>query len=200
VAVIGVRGNAANLGSRGPGAGAGIEVVDVSRPAQNGDDRTVARARIRAALREALAAVAGVPAEKIMIQSEPGRAPAVSYSATSRGQPPGIAISHDGPLSLAAINLHGAIGIDLMRVQAIPDWREVACDFLGPEVAARLAASEPALRAEAFARAWTAHEAGLKCLGLQLTEWSPRLQERLSGLRCRPLELPSGFVGTVACL
>jgi 4'-phosphopantetheinyl transferase len=177
-----------------------VAIIGVRDDAASGHDRPAARARIRAALREALAAVSGAPVDRIMIQSEPGRAPAVSFSGVGPTQPPGIAISHDGPLSLAAINLHGPVGIDLMRVEDIPDWREVARDYLGPDVAARLAATSASLRAEAIAHAWTAHEARLKCLGLQLTEWSPRLQERGAALRCGLLELPPGFAGTLACL
>lgn len=106
----------------------------------------------------------------------------------------GISISHESGLSLAAINLRGAIGVDLMRVQDIADWEIVARDYLGPD-AARVLNSIPATRrASAFATAWTAREASLKCLGLPLQEWTPL------GLPCRQQELliPDGYAGSIA--
>jgi 4'-phosphopantetheinyl transferase len=184
--VIGVEGGAPNLGTR-------LRGYDMDAAAQ----RNAARARVRMALREALGQLAGVAPAAITIQSTPGRAPAVSWP-DMRGPAPGVSISHDEPLSLTAINLHGPVGIDLMRVTEIPDWRAVAHDYLGPHATALLETSLPARRAAAFARAWCAHEARLKCHGLQLVEWSPRLGAQLGDCHCRELALPAGFAGAVA--
>jgi 4'-phosphopantetheinyl transferase len=159
--------------------------------------RDAARARIREALRAALGQMAGLAPDAIMIQSRPGFPPAVSYSGAGVA-PPGIGIAHDEPLSLAAIRRHGPVGIDLLRVQEMPDWRAVAHDYLGPAATARIAAAPPAQRATAFARAWTAHEARLKSLGLQLAEWTPQLETRLARCQCRELVLPAGFAGALA--
>jgi 4'-phosphopantetheinyl transferase len=169
---------------------AGVVVIGVA----GATSRPAARAAIRAALRDAVAQLAGVPGADVAILSEPGRAPAVSIRGM-RGLP-GIAISHDADLSLGAINLDGPVGVDLMRVSEIPDWRAVAHDYLGPAVTATLDATAPALRARAFAQAWTAREARLKCHGMPLAEWTPQAGH----LACRDiaLALPPGFAGSVA--
>lgn len=160
--------------------------------------RPEARLAIRQALREALAGLAGVPTEAVLIGSGPGRAPAVEFAAPPRIAAPGISISHDGLLSLAAINLRGPVGVDLMIEQDIPDWRAVAADYLGPAEAARLAAYPVHLRAGELARAWTGREARLKCLGLQLTEWSAHCPAGDARIVSRSADLPPGYCGTVA--
>jgi 4'-phosphopantetheinyl transferase len=159
--------------------------------------RDAARAAIRVALREALGELAGLAPDAVMIQSSPGRAPAVSYP-DQRGAAPGISITHDEPLSLAAIHLSGAVGIDLQRIQDIPDWRAVALDYLGPDATSLLDAAPPAQRAAAFARAWSAHEARLKCHALAMAEWTPQLATQLAACHCRELAVPPGFAGAVA--
>jgi 4'-phosphopantetheinyl transferase len=175
-----------------------VAVVGVEHAeAGPGPQRDAARERIRVVLRAALGQLGGVAPEAIMIQSRPGFAPAVSYSGASL-PPPGVAITHDGPLSLAAIRHAGPVGIDVMRVQELPDWRTVARDYLGPAATARIAAAAPTRQAAAFARAWTAHEARLKSLGLQLAEWTPQLESQLARCQCRELALPAGFAGVIA--
>lgn len=160
--------------------------------------RPQARLAIRNALREALSQLAGVPAQAVLVGAGPGRAPAASFQAPARIAAPGISISHDGPLSLAAINLRGPVGVDLMRAQDIPDWQALAADYLGPAALARLAAQPHARRAAELARAWTGREARLKCLGLQLAEWSAGCPAEDGRLRCLALALPPGYAGTVA--
>jgi 4'-phosphopantetheinyl transferase len=190
--VIGVDGGAADWGTR-------LRGYDGEKAGFDGEaaGRGAARARVRVALREALGQLAGLAPDAILLQSTPGCAPAVSYPGREQAAP-GVSISHDEPLSLAAIHLHGAVGVDLMRVQAIPDWRAVARDYLGPHATALLEALPVADRAAAFARAWCAHEARLKCHGLQLAEWTPRLAGQLDGCHCRELALPAGIKGAVA--
>jgi 4'-phosphopantetheinyl transferase len=168
----------------------GLYVIGV----QGDGERQAARRRTREALCEALAMLYGLDVAQIMIHFSAGRAPAVSFLDAAVGPAPGISISHDGPLSLAAIHLHGLAGVDLMQVREIADWRAVARDYLGPHVLAMLDATPGPARAEALARAWTEREARLKCHGRQLAEWTP---EPLPA-QCHRLALPVGFVGTVA--
>lgn len=157
-------------------------------------EREAARREIRLALRGAIAQLYGMLPSEIMIQFSPGVSPAVSFSGPANASPPGISITHDGTLSLAAISMNGAVGIDMMQVQEIEDWRAVARDYLGPAKLAEIEAAPSGQRAAAFARAWTVHEARLKCHGRQLAEWSG---ENLPAVCC-PLDLPAPFVGTVA--
>lgn len=177
--------------ANGPAALPSVRVVGV----RGQRDRTTARRTIRAALLDALAEAAGVPSARIGLCGAPGEAP---YALLAGRRVP-LSISHDGDLSVAALRLDGgAVGIDLMRVADIPDWQAVAHDYLGPACAAALARLPDAARAAAFARAWSAREARLKCHGLALAEWRTAEDARLATCACRPLAVPDGYVGSLA--
>jgi 4'-phosphopantetheinyl transferase len=112
---------------------------------------------------------AGRAAADIAIDSAPGTAPASCWPAA---QPHRLSFSHDANYALAAFNLQGPIGADLMQVQDIPDWQAVARDYLGPGVASALPAASRPL---AFTQAWTQREAALKCHAQQISEWQADL-------------------------
>ncbi len=170
--------------------GDGLYVIGV-----RGDgDREQARRRIRQALCEALAQLYGLQAVQIMIHFSAGRAPAVSFLEAPDAVPPGISISHDGPLSLAAIHQHGPVGVDVMRVQEVPDWRAIARDYLPPHVLDQMESSAPTQRPLLLAQAWTEMEARLKCHGRQLGEWSGLALPA----QCHGLVLPEGYAGMIA--
>jgi 4'-phosphopantetheinyl transferase len=170
----------------------GVHVIGM----RGSGEREAARTQVRVALREAIGQLYGFSSADIMIQFSPGVPPSLSFPRSPSTRPPGISISHDGPISLAAINLHGPVGIDLMQVQDIDDWRALARDYLGAGTLSELQAAAAAQRAGVLARAWTEHEARLKCHGRQLAEWTGAPLPAL----CRSLELPAPFVGTVATL
>lgn len=127
-----------------------------------GAARDAARRQIRLATREALAAALRVPASDIEIISTPGTAPRVLLTGRESGI--GCSFSHEADYSLAAINLQGPIGADLMYVQDIPDWPTVARDYLGPKAAALRTPAE-------YTQLWTQREAALKCHAQQISEW-----------------------------
>jgi 4'-phosphopantetheinyl transferase len=139
-----------------------------------GPQRDDARRQIRQAAREALAAVLRMPTADITIASAPGTPPHVLLAGV--GSHIGISFSHEDGYGLAAINLHGPIGADIMGVQNIPDWQTVARDYLGPDIVAAL--QNTTNRPLAFTQAWTQREAALKCHAQQLSEW----QAVLSGV------------------
>jgi 4'-phosphopantetheinyl transferase len=157
-------------------------------------DRATARQTIRTALLAALAEALALPASRIHLGGEPGEAP---YARVD-GRRINLAISHDGDVSVAALRLDGAVGIDVMRVADVPDWHAVAHDYLGPACAAALADVPAPARAAAFARAWSEREARLKCRGLALAEWRADLDAALAACRCLPLAVPDGYVATLA--
>lgn len=130
--------------------------------------RWEARLRIRAAVRAAAAQWLKMDIESISVASTPGAPPRLLLA----GRTAGLSLTHDEGISLAAIGLHGAVGIDVMRVQDIPDWANLARDYLGPQAADALAACPDAQRPLRLAQAWTAREAALKCAGLPLAEWN----------------------------
>jgi 4'-phosphopantetheinyl transferase len=144
--------------------------------------RNDARRAIRFAAREALALVRGIRAADIAIDSTPGMPPRILLAGLASHI--GISFSHDTNYALAAFNLQGHIGADLMQVQDIPDWQAVARDYLGPEVASALQNATDLSRA--FTQAWTQREAALKCHAQQISEW----QAALPG-QSIPLVLPA---------
>jgi 4'-phosphopantetheinyl transferase len=158
-------------------------------------DRATARRTIRTALLAALADALAPPATRIRLGGAPGEAP---YALVDDGRRIDLAISHDGDVSVAALRLDGAVGIDVMRVADVPDWHAVARDYLGPACAAALADVPAPARAAAFARAWSEREARLKCRGLALAEWRADLDVELAACRCLPLAVPDGYVATLA--
>jgi 4'-phosphopantetheinyl transferase len=161
-------------------------------------DRDRARRAIRAAILAELGRLSGLPPGRIVLHADPGEAPYALLGAPERRRCAWLAISHDGELSLAAISLHGAVGIDVTRIVDIPDWQPVARDYLGPGLAAALTPLAPPARAAAFARAWSEREARLKCLGWPLAEWNPEAEPVLQACRCAALALPEGYVGALA--
>ncbi|QYG08472.1 4'-phosphopantetheinyl transferase superfamily protein [Janthinobacterium sp. PAMC25594] len=154
--------------------------------------RAEARQRLRAAVREAAAQWLQLDIEAISAESTPGAPPRLLLP----GGVASLSFSHDEGLSLAAVHLHGAVGIDVMRVQDIADWANLARDYLGPQVAEELAACPDALRPLLLAQAWTAREAALKCAGRQLAEWDG------VALNChlQAVETPQNFVATLATI
>ncbi|MBI6595989.1 4'-phosphopantetheinyl transferase superfamily protein, partial [Pseudomonas syringae] len=152
----------------------------VTRP---GCARDEARNRIRACVRIAVEQWLELPSGAITFISASGVAPRLLIDGLSE---PGFSISHEAGFSLAAVNLHGAVGVDLMQVQAVPDWHAVALDYLGAEVASVLSGMPESMRAVAFAKAWCRREAFLKLHGLALEEWTA-----VGGLQ-------GGMVGVVA--
>jgi 4'-phosphopantetheinyl transferase len=159
-----------------------------------GQQRARARLQIREAIRATLSQLLDIDADAITLPAAHGSAPQIML-ARSDPYPIGLSISHESALSLAAINLRGAIGVDLMQVQELDaGWEAVAGDYLGPATAQALATTAVGQRASAFASAWTAREASLKCLGMALQECTPL------ALPCQswPLALPAGYAGSVA--
>lgn len=158
--------------------------------------RSAARTHIRGALCDTLGRLLERPAASILFLSQPGLPLVLDLPDTHIG----LSLSHAEGLSVAALHRGGAVGVDVMRVlpDTLPDWAAVARDYLGPPTCHQLAALEPAQRAWAFAQAWTRWEAGLKCLGLALTEWTPGLAQRLALCRITRLALPAPYCGALA--
>ena len=129
--------------------------------------RAQARLGIRAHLRDALGEWLDLKPHAITFISEPGKPPRVIID----GEPePGLSISHETGLSLAAVNLQGPVGVDLMKPQDIADWLIVSKDYLGPTITCQLLATPDTQRTLAFTKAWCQREALLKLHGQPLME------------------------------
>lgn len=167
-------------------AGDGLLVIAIAAP----PSRLEARTRIRQAVREAAAQWLSIDIDAIAVQSAPGQAPGLQFACRTAA----LSISHAAALSLAAIHLQGPVGIDVMQVEEIADWEMLARDYLGPQVAAELAATPAAQRPLALAQAWTMREAALKWAGLQLAEWS----DAIIDCRWHALPVAQPYVATLA--
>lgn len=155
--------------------------------------RAAARQRVRQVLREILAPYLACTPAAVPLLSQPGQAPSLAHRPDI-----GLSISHERGLSLVAIHFAGPVGVDLMRLPDAADWTDEMATLAGDYLGITLAGHSPAQRLENFTRAWTAHEARMKCLGRALEETNPELQQRLAQRTAHPLDLPAGFVGYVA--
>ena len=159
-------------------------------------ERAHQRQAAREALRARLAAVFGVATEDIAISRQRGAAPRVSAHVgdSTRWANVGLSIGHAPGLSLIAWHTGGAVGVDVQavpRAAPVPDLLRTAALYLGPDTATTLARqAQDASIFEAFTRAWTLHEARLKCAGQPLVEWTPALGQALATLHAVPLHLP----------
>jgi 4'-phosphopantetheinyl transferase len=164
----------------------GVVVIGI----EGDGDRPRARVRIREAIHDALLALTG---DSVTLHGDTGEAP---WAIGANGRRIGLSISHEGALSIAAINLHGSIGVDMLHTQLPADALAVTLDYLGPEAAQALTVAGPDARPAQFAAAWTDHEARLKCLGIDLGEWDGN--PLLASCQVFPLELPEGLIGMLA--
>jgi 4'-phosphopantetheinyl transferase len=161
-------------------------------PAPRTPLRDTARDLVREALQVHLPALLNVA--QVSVVSEPGEAPRLA--APHEGI--GLSIAHESGLSLVAIHAQGPVGVDVMQVIAMPDALDVARAYLGPEAAQALAERPADQIDRAFALAWTAHEARLKCLGMPLEEWHEGLGTALSACSLLVLPLPAPWVAHLA--
>jgi len=158
--------------------------------------RPQARLVARDLLRAALSGHCGLPADEIELNDQPGQA-----LHALAADPIGLSISHARGACLVGMIDGAAIGLDLLDLDEVAEgpspWcrserERMARDYFGQPLLAT------ADLAEDFARAWCRFEAGLKCLGLSLTEWNQDLSDRLAGCDIADLELPAPWIGAVA--
>ena len=175
------------------GSPVGLHLLSV--PMLKACTREDARLRVRKALKERLRELLGDCGNAAALRSMPGQAVCLPAPFAHIG----LSISHEPGLSVAAINLVGPVGIDLMCLHApLPDMEALAMDYLGRSVCDAIQQRPAAERPDVFARAWTAHEACLKCLHLPLVEWTPELAKRLAACRWIAIETAPGVVASVA--
>ncbi len=179
-----------------------VRCVVISVVTLHTENRMLAREAIRAALQELLAAYWQSPAESIIFSTHIGRAPTLLSPASALG----LSISHAAGCSVAAVHLHCAVGIDVMRTPtdlagrdgAPSEMERLAQDYLGPATHRLLVQTALSARALAFAQAWSQLEAKLKCLGLGLTEWTTTLEQALGNCKATVLDLPGTLCGALA--
>ncbi len=106
----------------------------------------------------------GKPALVCDAGESPAHAP--SSAASSRSPQLSFNMSHSGQLALYAFSAAGAVGVDVEGARRPLDEVAIAARALGAAEARRLQALAPETRRREFLRAWTRHEAALKCRGV----------------------------------
>lgn len=173
----------------------GLLVITLQTPATL--SRAEARQQIRTAIHTVLASLLACNASEITLFSQAGQPLKLLHPQHNIG----ISISHEVGLSLAAFNLHGKVGVDVMALNTVPispEMNTLATEYLGFTLAEQLNALPPTQQQSAFALAWVAFEASLKCAGQALTEWNTEIANQLSGFNTRTLTLSNGYVGAIA--
>lgn len=129
------------------------------------EDATGRWVAARWALRRILARYLDQPAAEIALESgENGKPQLGDRSSGLR-----FNLSHSGDLALVAVTLGREVGVDVEEVEPDRDLLALAERALAAETVAEIRAAPPADQPRAFYRAWTRHEARLKCLGVGLT-------------------------------
>jgi hypothetical protein len=156
--------------------------------------RMSARRELRAALRRVLAGWSACSAEEMPL-CETLRGPA--WMGTLAGLSLDISLSYADGEGWIGLVRAGSIGIDVMRVQPVPELESVARIYLGPAAVKTIQNSpHPDL---AFALAWTDLEARLKLLKRPLCESSGVPPAGVSERARRHFLLPDGLVMALAC-
>ena len=81
-----------------------------------------------------------------------------------------FSLSYEEDEAWIAVRRGGVIGIDIMRLEPVPEAEAIAQTYFGPADRSALQQSTDPVRD--FALAWTQLEARCKCLKQGLTEWS----------------------------
>jgi 4'-phosphopantetheinyl transferase len=159
--------------------------------------REEARQHIRIVIQEALALLLNCAVSEIKLLSQAGQA----IELANAGHNICLSISHEPGLSLAAINMHGQVGIDLIAIDSIPENDELlilANEYLGEKVAEYISNQPAEAQKSAFARAWTIFESSMKLKGEALVEWSAARDAQLKNISSIRLNLAEGYIGALA--
>jgi 4'-phosphopantetheinyl transferase len=157
--------------------------------------RQTARLEVRAVLHSMLAAWCGIPADQLPL-AETKNGPA--WIGLPDGPAMDISLSYSGDEGWIGLIRGGSIGIDAMRIQHIPEFEEVARNYLDPSALKEIRqAPDPDT---AFAQAWTQLEARLKCMKRKLKEWNDRSAKMMAACEVQTAILSEGMVVSVATI
>ncbi len=173
----------------------GLLVIALKTPSTM--QRQESRQLIRLAIQEVLALLLHCDVSEIDLLSQAGQA--VKLLNTQHNI--GLSISHEVGLSLVAINMHGAVGVDVMAISSVSEdaeLRTLAIEYFGVKAAELILSKPTREHKEAFAIAWTEFEASLKLRGEVLAEWSATRNEKLNSTHIVSIALSHGYIGAIA--
>ena len=137
---------------------------------RTGAPRTGARSQVRAVLRQILTAWSHLSPEQLPLQETP-RGPV--WHGRLQGEALDLSLSYGEGEAWIALSRGERIGVDIMRLQPVPEGEAIAQTYFGAGGWAALRDSPNPVRD--FALAWTQLEARCKCLKRGLAEWSESL-------------------------
>jgi 4'-phosphopantetheinyl transferase len=134
---------------------------------RTGLPRAEARSQVRTVLRQILAAWSQLSPEQLPLKETP-RGPV--WQNRLLGDTLDVSLSYAASEAWIALSRGGLIGVDVMRLEPVPEAAAIAQNYFGPADRSALRQSTDPVRD--FALAWTQLEARCKCLQQGLTEWS----------------------------
>jgi phosphopantetheinyl transferase len=137
---------------------------------RTGAARTEARSQVRAVLRQVLTTWSHLPPDELPLSETP-RGPV--WQGRLPGEDLNLSLSYETGEAWIALRRGGLIGVDIMRLQPVPEAEVIAQTYFGAAGWAALRESPNPIRD--FALAWTQLEARCKCLKRGLAEWSESL-------------------------
>jgi 4'-phosphopantetheinyl transferase len=151
------------------------------------------RGAARAALGGLLAQYLGT-AEPPALSVDPQGKPRLAAPGRGGAAPISFNLSHSGELALIAVAAGGVeVGVDVERLRTRRDPARLAARWLPEADAAAVAGASDEEREEIFHRAWTRHEARVKCTGAGLGGTPPGDE-----VVARQLEVGPGYAAAVA--
>lgn len=134
---------------------------------RTGSSRAEARLKVRTVLRQVLASWSHPALDDLPLKETP-RGPA--WEGRLLGDALDVSLSYAASEAWIALSRGGLIGVDIMRLEPVPEAEAIAQTYFGPADRSALRQSTDPIRD--FALAWTQLEARCKCLKQGLTEWS----------------------------
>jgi len=150
-------------------------------------------------LRGLLADYLGCAAAEVPLHTPSGAAPFPIDAGT--GGKISFGISYAKKSLLVGLCKSRRIGVDLLEICTMADWKETSALYLGQAQTLILEQLPADLRHKVFAREWTRLEARGKCLGQPLCEYSPGRDAKLfqPAMECSEIiGLPYGLIGSIA--
>ncbi|BCB26668.1 hypothetical protein SKTS_15540 [Sulfurimicrobium lacus] len=158
-----------------------------------GTPRAHARLLARQVLRETLGGLLSLPAEQVALFEGP-YGPRLEGAASDIR----VSLSYAGEWALIGLSTGRALGVDIVRIDSLPEVAALARDFL-PAAACHAVLAAPLEERDAcFAQAWAEMEACSKCLGLPLQEIGAEREQALKACALLSCEQVDGYRIAVA--
>jgi 4'-phosphopantetheinyl transferase len=182
-------------------AAACLSPAELAYAGRGTEEVRIRRTLLRAALRELLGELLGVPARDVPLSTRPGR-PALDPRA---GRPAfDLSSSASGDIGLVAIARGGRVGVDVQRIADEDPDAAVAEGWLSDEERHRIVALPIAARPAALTWAWAQKEAVLKGQGIGLRTDMTTVRSvagetgRIGRWRISAIQAPPGYVACAA--